>query len=106
MFLRAIGNDHSLMNLILRCINNDPRRRAHASEIVERLSAMKSQFPSSFANRLEMLRQIERQEEEKRALSEEGSRRSRTFNYIRTYPFRSLTVANLQPYCMDRKSAK
>ena len=22
------------------------------------------------------------------------------------YPFRSQTVANLQPYCMDRKSAK
>ena len=64
-FLRAIGNDHPLMDLILRCINNDPRRRAHACKIVERLSAMKLQFPSSFANRLEMLKQIEHQEEEK-----------------------------------------
>ena len=72
MFLRAIGNDHPLMDLILRCINNDPRRRARASEIVGRLSAMKSQFPSSFANRLEMLRQIEHQEEEKRALRGKG----------------------------------
>ena len=30
-------------------------------------------------------------------------------NYIaamRMYPFRTQTVANLQPYCMDRKSAK
>ena len=68
VFLEAIGNDHPLMDLILRCINNDPRRRADASEIVERLSAMKLQFPSSFANRLEMLGQIEHQEEEKRDL--------------------------------------
>ena len=72
VFLQAIGNVHPLMDLILRCINNDPRRRAHASEIVERLSAMKSQFPTSFANRLEMLRQIEHQEEEKQALRKEG----------------------------------
>ena len=50
VFLQAIGNDHPLMDLILKCINNDPRRRAHASEIVERMSAMKLQFPASFAN--------------------------------------------------------
>ena len=68
VFLRAIGNDHPVMDLILRCINNDPRCRAHASELVERLSAMKLQFPASFANRLEMLRQTEHQEEEKQAL--------------------------------------
>ena len=71
-FLRAIRNDHPLMDLILRCINNDPRRRAHASEIVEQLSAMKLQFPATFANRLEMLRQIEHQEEEKRVLKKIG----------------------------------
>ena len=60
------------MDLILRCISNDPRRRAHASEIVERLAAIVLQFPASFANRLEMLRQIEDLMEEKRALREEG----------------------------------
>ena len=52
VFLQAIGNDHPLMDLILRCINNDPRRRAHASEIVERMTAIVLQFPASFANRL------------------------------------------------------
>ena len=72
VFLRAIGNDHPLIDLILRCINNDPRRRAHTSEIVERMSAITLQFPASFANRLEMLRQIEDLIEEKRALREEG----------------------------------
>ena len=68
VFLRAIGNEHPLMDLILRLINNDPQVRPHASEIVERLAAMVLQFPSSFANRLEMLRHIQHQEEEKRFL--------------------------------------
>ena len=72
VFLRAIGNDHPLMDLILRCINNDPRRRAHAIGIVERMTAIALQFPASFANRLEMLRQIDNLMEEKRALKEEG----------------------------------
>ena len=72
VFLRAIGNDHPLMNLILRCINNDPRRRAHASEIVEQMAAIVLLFPASFANQLEMLRQIEDLIEEKRALREKG----------------------------------
>ena len=71
VFLRAIGNDHPLMDLILRCINNDPRRRAHASEIVERMTAIVLQFPASFTNRLEMLRQIEDLIEEKKRKDEE-----------------------------------
>ena len=71
VFLQAIGNEHPLMDLILRLINNDPQVRPHASEIVERLAAMVLQFPASFANRLEMLRHIQHQEEEKRVLKEE-----------------------------------
>ena len=71
VFLRAIGNEHPLMDLILRLINNDPQVRPHASEIVERLAAMVLQFPASFANRLEMLRHIQHQEEEKQVLREE-----------------------------------
>ena len=72
MFLRIIGNDHPLMDLILKCIDNHPQTRAHASEFVERLADMVLQFPASFANRLEMLKEIERVEEEKQALREEG----------------------------------
>ena len=71
VFLRAIENDHPLMDLILKCINNDPRRRAHASEIVERLAEMVLQFPASFSNRLEMMRQIESDMDEKRILRKE-----------------------------------
>ena len=60
VFLRAIGNDHPLLDLILKCIDNYAQARAHASEIVGRLAEMVLQFPASFANRLdEALRQIE-----------------------------------------------
>ena len=67
-FLQTIGNDHPQMTLILKCINNAPQSRPHASEIVERLAEMVSQFPSSFVNRMELLRHIEADEEEKRSL--------------------------------------
>ena len=77
VFLQAIGNDHPLMNLIQRCITNDPQLRPHASEIVGQLGEIALQFPTSFANRLEMLRRIEVDGEEKRALTEEGERKDR-----------------------------
>ena len=77
VFLRAIGNDHPLMDLILKCIHNYPQARAHTNEIVERLAEMVLQFPASFAHRLDMLRRIETQEEEKRALTEEREEMAR-----------------------------
>ena len=64
VFLQAIGNDHPLMDLILKCINNNPRGRAHTSELVEYLAEMRLQYPVSFANPLEMLRSIEANEEQ------------------------------------------
>ena len=77
VFLRAIGDGHPLMDLIRKCIDNYPQSRAHASEIVERLTDMILQFPASFSNRLEMLRQIEADREEKRSLTEDGERKDR-----------------------------
>ena len=47
VFLRAIGNDHPLIDLILKCINNHPQARAHASEIVEQLAEMVLQFSAT-----------------------------------------------------------
>ena len=70
VFLRAIGNDHPLMDLILKCIHNDPQTRAHASEIKERLAEMVMQFPASFANRLEMLRYIEADKKNSESMTE------------------------------------
>ena len=77
IFLSAIGNDHPLMDLILKCIHNHPKSRAHASEVAERLAEIVLQFPTSFTNQLEMLRQIEADREEKRALIREGERKDR-----------------------------
>ena len=51
-FLQAIGDDHPLMDLILKCIRNDPKRRAHAGEILERLMVM---IPDSFAKQRELI---------------------------------------------------
>ena len=70
-FLRSIGSDHPLMNLILKCINNHPKSRAHAIEIVERLEEMVLQFPTSFDNRLDALRRIEAVTKENSDLREE-----------------------------------
>ena len=72
VFLRDIGNDHPLIDQIFRCIDNDPQRRIHASEILEHTSALKSQFPPSSNNYLEMVTRMEALEEEKRILKEEG----------------------------------
>ena len=70
-FLRAIGDESPVMDLILRCVKNGPSHRPHASEILERLVAMTLQFPSSFANKLDILQYIERQKEEKKTSEEE-----------------------------------
>ena len=71
VFLKDIGRDHPLTDLIYRCIDNDPQTRPHASDIVVQLGAKVLQFPASFANRLEMLRCIKALEEEILALKEE-----------------------------------
>ena len=65
------------MDLICKCTDNYIQSRARTCEIVERLAEMVLQFPASFANQLEMLRQIEVIEAEKRALTEEGERKDR-----------------------------
>ena len=73
VFLRAIENDHPLMDLILKCINNHTQRRAHTSEIVKRLAEMVLQFPASFPNRLnEALTPNETLDKEKRDLKKEN----------------------------------
>ena len=76
-FLLAVGNDHPLMDLILKCIHNHPKSRAHASEIGRKLAKIVSQFPISFSNRLEMMKQIAADREENRVLTEEGERKDR-----------------------------
>lgn len=38
VFLQEIGSEHPLMDLIMKCIDNDPKERVQASEIVQRLT--------------------------------------------------------------------
>ena len=75
VFLQAIGKDHPLMEIILKCISNDPKDRICSSEVYESLSALKEQFPASFSNRLELLKKIATQEEEKNILSKESQQK-------------------------------
>ena len=75
VFLRVIGNNNPLMDLILKCVNNHPNSRARTSEIVERLAEMVLQFPAPLANRLDILRRINALEAEKLALTENGKRK-------------------------------
>ena len=75
VFFQVIGNDNPLMNLILKCINNHPKSRAHSSEIVERLAQVVLQFPAPLTYRLDILRRINTLEAEKLALTEEGKRK-------------------------------
>ena len=58
-FLTKIGSDHPLMELILRCIHDDPTQRAHAEELVQRLAEVVSLFPFSHTTRLDMQRKTE-----------------------------------------------
>ena len=58
-FLKMIGSDHPLMELILRCIHNSPNQRAHAEELVQRLAEVASLFPYSYTTRLEMQKKME-----------------------------------------------
>ena len=71
-FLQAIGNDHPLMHLIHKCINNNPKMRANTSEIVDQLADMIKQHPIPFTNQLDMIEYISRLEERNDALEREN----------------------------------
>ena len=74
-FLDSIGHDHPLMNLIIKCIDNNNKHRPSASNAVTCLTEMVSQLSAQFANRLEMLRRIEADEKEKKTLKMEQERK-------------------------------
>ena len=62
-FLKIIGDNHPLMELILKCIENDPKKRANANELVQQLEELVMMTPKRFPNRLAILQQIEANEE-------------------------------------------
>ena len=74
-FLKIIGDHHPLMELIQRCLNNNPKQRACTSDIVWQLEELVSERPfgTKFTNRLDILRQLEadKKEVKKEKLEEE-----------------------------------
>ena len=74
-FLRKISPDHPLMDLIMRCLSNNPQRRPRAAEIVGRMVGVVLEHPPSFENRLEMLQRVSALLTEKRELEEEVVRK-------------------------------
>ena len=71
-FIRTIGNKHPLIDLILKCIKNNPEQRANTCEIKQRVLEMKQQFPSLYSNHLEMLGKIKTQEDEREVMQQQG----------------------------------
>ena len=59
------------MELIHSCVHNDPIMRVHASKLVRSLGELVKTFPSSFANRIDVLKRVQRDQEEKQHLKEE-----------------------------------
>ena len=70
-YLRDIGNAHPLMDLILKCVSNDPEQRATASQMVQRMEHMTRHSPPAFPNLVEMLQRIRADTTEKGSLREE-----------------------------------
>ena len=57
--LDAIGGDHPLMTLMLRCLHNSPASRPEAVEILRKVSRTAAQFLSSSAgNKVELLKLV------------------------------------------------
>ena len=74
-FLRKISPNHPLMDLIMRCLSNNPQRRPRAAEIVGRMVGVVLEHPPSFENRVEMLQRVSALLTEKRELEEEVVRK-------------------------------
>ena len=74
--LKVMGKDHPLMDLVLKCIHNDPKERADANAIKTVLAKMVSQFPALFSSRLEMIQFVKGKEEQNRMLEEEKAKKN------------------------------
>ena len=53
--IQIIGRDHPLMELVLKCIENDPKDRATAKDMVDTVAEM---VPKSHENQLEILQHL------------------------------------------------
>ena len=72
-YLAKVGRNHPLMNLIRQCLANNPDHRPNIQVILRQVSKVKGKFPTTFENKLEMWRRIERDLDQKLCLSDEVS---------------------------------
>lgn len=70
-YLTEVGQDHPLMNLILKCIDNDPKQRPSAREIVEDLEEKAKIGTLTFQKRVEIMNFVAEEEAKKRKKQEE-----------------------------------
>lgn len=75
-YLKIMGKDHPLMDLVLKCIHNDPKERADAKAIKAVLAMMIIQFPALFSSRLEMIQFVKDKDEQNRILEEEKAKKN------------------------------
>ena len=70
-YLRRLGSDHLLYNLIQRCLKNTPSERPPVANILEEVSDVAARFPPSFTNHVDILNRIKSDSEEKQQFREE-----------------------------------
>ena len=80
-YLNDIGRGHPLMDLILKCISNDPSSRAKANEIVKTMADMVLRFPDPFITRLNSLSANEIVRETKRTAESSNQEAAREKSY-------------------------
>ena len=57
-YLSRVKDDHPLKDMIFQCLSNNPMYRPTITEVHRRIGSIASQFPTTFANSLEMLQKI------------------------------------------------
>lgn len=64
-YLKRLGGDHPMLNLVHRCLKNLPSERPDAQEILEETKDVAARYPASYENRVDMLNQLKVEREEK-----------------------------------------
>ena len=78
VFLEVIGDKHPLMHFILRCIDNNPKLRPHADDIVKQLAEMVKKFPAGSNYQLNVLRP----EADKKKRRKKGQNAVTLYDYV------------------------
>lgn len=73
-YIKQLGSEHPFLTLIKQCLSNVSSDRPTMTKILSELRNVLAHFPSSFPNRVEMLRQITHDAEEKQKILTENEK--------------------------------